>query len=144
MPKFIQQLNPSGRLVARFVETHLGDNPAISSDDLGRLAHLASGYADTSKAWALIAAPICQKAMGLSREEREHVFFGLSRKETGVLSSVPGEVPSYYFEMRDAAIRMRDLEPSGSNLQAYREWAVRRAEEDLLRERQMTEEVGNE
>jgi hypothetical protein len=144
MPKFIQQLDPSGRLVGRFVETHLNHNPAISSDELGRLAYLASGYADTSDAWALIAAPICQKAEGLSREERERVFFGLSRKETGVLSSAPGEVPSYYFEVRDAAIRMRDLEPPGSNLQAYREWAVRRAEEDLLRERQMTEEVGNE
>jgi hypothetical protein len=105
---------------------------------------LASGYADTSKPWALIAAPICQKAATFSREERERAFFGLSRKETGVLSSAPGEVPNYYFEMRDAAVRERSLEPPDSALMGYREWAVRRAEAELHQQRQMKEEVGNE
>jgi hypothetical protein len=144
MPKFIQQLDPSGKLVVRFVEKHLSGNPSISPDNLVRLGYLASAYAGTSAAWALIAGPICQKAVGLGREERERVFFGLSTKETGVLSSAPGEIPSHYFEVRDAAVRMSDLEPPDSILRGYREWALRRAEEDLFRQRQMTEEVGSD
>jgi hypothetical protein len=144
MPKFLRDLDPAGDLVAQFVVNHLSVNLTISPHDLARLAYLASGYADTSKGWALIAAPICKKAAAFSREERERVFFGLSRKETGVLSSTPGEVPNYYFETRDAAVRMQSLEASDSALRGYREWAVRRAEADLLRQRQMREEVGNE
>lgn len=92
---------------------------------------------------ASVANPICARAATLTRDEREHVFFGLARKETGVLSSAPGQVPDYYLQVRDLALRMRNAEPPDSPLRGYREWALRRAEVDLQHEQQRAEEVEN-
>ncbi|MBI4388961.1 MAG: ATP-binding protein [Nitrospinae bacterium] len=140
IPKYIAQIDPSGRYVGEFVEQYLHGNPSIDADTLARLAYLASSYPDTSEAWATIARPICRKAEKLRREEREHVYFGLSRKETGVISSQPGEVSDYYFRTRDDAVRMRDAEPGDSPLKEYRDWALRCAEADLQREQGRAEE----
>ena len=143
MPKFIAEMDPSGILVASFIERHLKENQPISGDALMRLAYIASAYADESDAWARIARPICAKTAALPRDEREHVFFGLARKETGVLSSAPGQVPDYYVQVRDLALSMRNAEPPDSPLRGYREWALRRAESDFQHEQQRAEEVEN-
>jgi hypothetical protein len=143
MPKFIALLDSTGNLVARFVEQHLNANPSISSDELARLAYLASAYSDGSAAWAQIASPICAKSAAFTRQERERVFFGLSRKASGVISSAPGEVPDYYIQMHKASVSARNAEPATSPLQGYREWALRCAETELERQRQLAEEVSN-
>jgi hypothetical protein len=143
MPKFIGEMDPSGLSVGSFVEKHLREHPSITGDALTRLAYIASAYADESPAWAHVANPICAKAAALTRDGREHVFFGLARKETGVLSSAPGQVPEHFVQVRDLALRMRDAEPPDSPLRGYREWALGRAEADLQFERQRAEEVEN-
>jgi len=141
IPKYLAQLNPSGSHVGSFIGQYLQTNPSIDAKTLTRLAYLASAYQDTSAAWAIIANPICRKAQELGREEREHVYFGLARKETGVLTSMPGEVPEHYVRARDDAARMRDAEPIASPLRGYREWALRRAESDLRQEQGRAEEI---
>lgn len=143
LPKFISQLDPSGHLLARFVGQQIDGNPSITSEGLARMGHLASAYSDTSTAWAEIAKPISVKVAALPREERELVYSGLSRKETGVLSSAPGEVPIYYTQIVENATRMRDAETTDSPLREYREWSLRLAQEQLHRQTQMAEEVRN-
>jgi hypothetical protein len=143
MPKYVVQLDPSGGHVKTFVEQHLHENPSIDPNALARLAYLASGYPDTSEAWATIAHPICQKAQTMRREEREHVYFGLTRKETGVITSMQGEVPDFYLRTRDQAARMRDSEPQSSPLRGYREWALHKTEIILQQEQERVEENDN-
>jgi hypothetical protein len=140
MPKYLTQIDPSGTHVSGFIEQYLNNNPSISSKALSRLAYLASAYLNTSEAWAMITRPICRKAMNLGREEREHIYFSLSKKETGVLSSMPGQVPDFFNITLEEATRMRDSEPMASPLREYREWAFHRAEADLKQARERAEE----
>jgi hypothetical protein len=140
MPKYIVQLDPSGQQVAAYVGKHLADTPNITSDALARLGYLASVYSDDSDAWVAIARPVCLKAQVFRREDREHVYFGLTRKETGVLRSMPGEVADYYVQRRDGAARLLQVEPPTSSLRPYREWVLRCSEEDLRREEGRAEE----
>ena len=114
MPKYVVQLDPSGQQVAAYVRKHLADTPDINGDSLARLGYLASVYPDDSDAWVSIARPICVKAQAFRREDREHVYFGLARKETGVLSSMPGEVADYYVQRRESAARLLSAELPGS------------------------------
>jgi hypothetical protein len=66
--------------------------------------------------------------------------FGLNKKQTGVLRSMPGQVADYYVQRRDNAARLLEAEPSTSPLRPYREWVLRRANEDLRREEGRAEE----
>lgn len=143
MPKYVVQLDPAGMQVAAFVEQHLANIPEISANALARLGYLASVYPDDSEAWVAIARPICLKAQVFRREDREHVYFGLARKETGVLRSTPGQVADYYVQRRDSAARLLAAEPAELPLRPYREWALRCAEEDLRREEGRAEEDAN-
>lgn len=143
MPKYIAQLDPSGQHVGPFVEQHLSDRPEIDGNELARLGYLASAYPDDSDAWTAIAHPICASAQAMRREEREHVYFGLSRKETGVISSMPGQEADYYIQRLDSAVRLRDAEPHDSPLRGYREWKLHCAEADHRRARERAEEDAN-
>jgi hypothetical protein len=140
MPKYIAQLDPSGQQVGDYVARHLADSPGIDSDALARLGYLASAYPDDSDAWATIARPICMKAQASRREDREHVYFGLTKKETGVLRSMPGEVADYYVQRRDNAVCLLEAETPTSPMRPYREWVLRCAEENLRREEGRAEE----
>lgn len=131
MPKYLARLDPSGRHVGSFVEQHLRENPSIDTDALTNLAHLSSAYPDTSEAWTTVAMPICEVARRMRREERQHVYFGLARKETEVITSTPGVVADHYVRRLDEAARLRDAEPLDSPLRECREWALRRAQRDL-------------
>jgi hypothetical protein len=144
MPKYIVQLDPSGQQVGDYVTRHLADNPDIDGDALARLGYLASAYPDDSDAWASIARPICLKAQTCRREDRQHVYFGLTKKETGVLRSMPGQVPDYYVQRRDSAACLLEAESQISPLSPYREWVLRCAEEDLRREEGRAEEDAHE
>jgi len=145
MPRFIAQLEPSGHYVRAFVEQYLRENPDIDADKLDRVAYLASAYAETSEAWAAISLPICQKGetVGLRREEREHVYFCLSSKQSGVIGSMPGEVADYYIQTHDEAVRMRDAEPNGSPLRDYWAWTVRWRLADLRLAQGRAEELAD-
>ena len=143
MPKYIAQIEPSGHHVAAFVESYLSSTPDIERAQLSRLAYVASGYPDDSEAWGNIARQICVRAEAFCREDREHIYFGLSRKETGVLTSTPGQPSSYFKLAYDRAVRLRDAEPLDSPVRGYREWIVRCAEADLRREEQSAEEDEN-
>lgn len=143
IPKYLPEIDPSGARVAAFVTRHLANGDVSATDDVFRLAYLASQYPVDSEAWASIARPICEKARGLRREDREHMYFCLSRNETDVMTSMPGEVPDYYVHARDSAKRLLDCEPQDSPLRAYREWALKTAEYDLRREEGSAEEFGN-
>lgn len=140
IPKLLAILDPSGLQVLSYVRKHLAKTPGINGNELARLGYLASAYPDDSDAWANIARPICQKAQGLPRGDREHVYFGLTKKETGVLHSMPGEVPDYYLQRRDSAERLKELEPMSSPLRPYREWVLMCAAEDLRREEERAQE----
>jgi len=144
IPKYLPLIDPDGNGVAEFVKNRIAGDNSVSGDDLSTLAYLASQYPMESEAWARIAGPICEKARGLGREDREHLFFCLSRKESGVLTSMPGEVPLYYVQARDLAKQLRDNEPLDSPLRSYREWALTRAEHDLQREEGRAEEHADE
>jgi hypothetical protein len=140
IPKYIARLDEAGELVAEYVVAQLAQNPEPDRRRLSRLAYLAAAYPDDSEAWARIAGPICVHARDFSREDREHVYFGLGRKETGVITSTPGQVADFHVQARDNAARLRDAEPLESPLRGYREWACRRTEADLLREQEQVEE----
>jgi len=140
MPKYIAQLDPLGQQVGDYVARHLADSSGIDGDALARLGYLASAYPDDSDAWATIARPICVKAQTFRREDREHVYFGLTKKETGVLCSMPGQVADYYVQRRDNAASLLEAEPPTSPLRPYREWVLRCAEEDLRRKKGRAEE----
>lgn len=143
MPRYIAQLDPAGKQVHAFVEQYIADTPTIVGDALARLGYLASAYPDNSEAWAGIARPICSRAQTLRREEREHVYFGLARKETSVFWSGPGEVPAHFVLARDNAAALLDAEPAESPLRSYRQWALQCADADLLLERGRAEEHDN-
>ena len=107
MPKFIAEIDTSGLMVAGFVEKRLKANPSITGDDLTRLAYLASAYADSSAAWAHVANPICEKAAALTRDERERVFFGLTRKGNRCfIQCARRSLPDFHVQVRDLAIRI--------------------------------------
>lgn len=127
MPKYLVKINPSGKHVAAFVEQYLEKNPSIDEDSLRHLACLASMYDNSTLAWALIAQPLCKRVSLQSRKDRERIYFTLSKNETGILSSTPGEVPSYYVDEVDKAKRMFDREANDSPLKSYRQWALERA-----------------
>jgi hypothetical protein len=143
MPTYVSQLDASGKHVGFFVDTYLSNNPNITGPALARLGYLASAYPDNSEAWACIARPICRQTNKLRKDEREHVYFGFSKKETGVISSRPGEVSDYYIKASETAKQMLASEPIDSPLRPYREWALRCAESDLLREKGWAEEISN-
>ncbi len=140
IPKYLPSIDPSGNSVADFVTQHLAGNDAADVDVFSKLAYLASQYPADSEAWASIARPICERARVLGRRDREHIYFCLSRKETGVMTSMPGEVPHYYVDARASAKRLLDEEPNNSPLRLYREWALMFAEHDLQREEGRAEE----
>ena len=140
MPKYIARLDPAGEYVSDYVLSHLTKCPSMERKQLSRIAYLAAAYPDDSDAWAKVASPICASLHTFSREDRERVYFGLSRKETGVIRSMPGQVADYYHNAQENAIRLRDNEPLASPLRGYREWAVRGAEADLIRQEQFMEE----
>lgn len=140
IPKYIAHLDASGEYVAEYVASQLAENPAMEQRQLSQLAYLAAAYPDDSDAWVRIAGLICTRARDYMREDREHVYFGLGRKETGVLTSTPGQVADFYVQAVDKAARLRDSDPPDSPLRGYREWACRRAEADLLREQERVEE----
>lgn len=143
VPKYLARIDPTGAHVADYVNTYLLKNRTLERPELSRLAHLASAYSDSSDAWSKVAGPICTHAQTFGREDRERIYFGLSRRETVVIPSAIGQVAAYYVQARDAAARMRDSEPPDSPLRGYREWAYRRADADLLREQQSVEEDFN-
>lgn len=140
MPKYLRQIDPTGEQVTVFVEQYLADAPDLNGNALARLANLASGYEDDMSQWAAIARPICERALTLRRDERERVYFGLSRKETGLLISMPGQVPDYYVRACETATRLRDAEPLDSPLRDYRDWALGRAKAELKWEQESAEE----
>lgn len=145
IPKYLPDIDPSGASVANFVAQCIANNNvAADSDTLTPLAYLASNYPVDSEAWVNIARPICEKALGLGREDREHLYYCLSRKGTGVIRSMPGEVSSYYVEARDHAKHLLDCEAQDSPLRPYRVWAVDSAEYDLRRETGRAEEFADE
>lgn len=144
IPKYLPAIDPSGKSVADFVRTQLGDNQEVDVSLLSKLSYLASAFPLDSEAWANIARPICEEASRVGRKDREHIYFSLSRKETGVITSAPGEVPQYYVHVRDTAKRLLDEEPHTSPLHPYREWALKCAEYDLRREEGLAEEHANE
>lgn len=144
MPKYISQIDKAGHQVAAFVECYLADKPNNEVDELSRLGNLASAYPDDSDAWVLIARPICVRANWLRRVDRNRVYFGLTKKETGMLSSIPGQVSKYYADRCDEANRLLSLEPAESPLRPYREWALNGAKDDLLRETGRAEEDDND
>lgn len=146
IPKYVCQVDPSGQHVATFVRQYLdlGRTPSITGDALARLGYLASGYENDSSQWAAIAGPICERAVTLPRGERERVYFGLSRKETGVLRSMPGQVPDYYVRACETATRLRDAEPLISPLRDYRAWALRRADAEFKEQQEWVEEMADE
>ena len=139
LPRYISQLAPSWQIVRQFVEKKLSSDAAL--DDIFRLAKLASVYSENSDAWVGIATPICEKAEELSKTERERVYFALEN-ESGVLTSLPGQVPEYYVRKRDRARELYENETSLS-LKPYRKWALERAEEKLRFEKERVEEVNN-
>ncbi len=143
IPKYVAQLDPSGEQVAMFIDQHLTENPDLEGKALARLGYLASAYREESAPWAAIAGPICSKAQSMRRDERERVYFGLARKETDVISSMPGEIPEYYVNARESAANLLENEPADSPLYGYRQWSLRRAEEDLRRAKQVAEEDEN-
>jgi hypothetical protein len=140
IPKYLPVIDSSGECVAAFVTQHLADNTDADVALISKLSYLASEYPVDSGAWASIARPICEKARGLGREDRKHIYFCLSSKETGVMTSMPGEVPHYYIEARDSAKRLLDEEPKHSPLRPYREWALKIAEYNLQHETGRAEE----
>lgn len=144
LPKYLPAIDPSGNNVAAFVTQYLSDNNVVDTAALSKLAHLASQYPVDSKAWASIARPICEKDRGTGREDREHLYFCLSSKETGVMTNMPGEVPHYYVEAHNSAKRLLHEEPQNSPLRPYREWALMRAKQDLQREEGLAEEHADE
>jgi hypothetical protein len=144
IPKYLPEIDPSGNCVASFVAAHLASPQGANAEILSRLAYLASQYPADSEAWAVIARPICEKANSLRREDREHVYFCLSRNETGVMTSMPGEVPRHYIDARDSARLLLDSEPKDSPIRSYREWALRRAEFDLQHEQGRAEELADD
>lgn len=145
IPKFLAALNPTGSQVAAFIESHLAAHPELDAAATSRLAYLAAAYPDDTDAWRSCAVPIvmrCQK-MNLNREDRLHVFFGLSWKESVAYSSMPGQVADIWTQKLNRARTLRDTEPSTSPLRQYRDWVVLCAEHDLRREEGMAEENAN-
>jgi hypothetical protein len=143
MPKYMTQLDPSGEQVAAFVDSYLESHQQLEAKDLSRLGYLASAYSEESAGWVVIAGPICGRTNTMRRDDRERVYFGLARQETGVISSMPGEVPEYYLRAKEMAATLLQNEPSNSPLYGYRQWAMARAEADLQREKERAEEVAN-
>ncbi|MBI1213751.1 MAG: hypothetical protein GC190_20010 [Alphaproteobacteria bacterium] len=144
MPKFLVQIDPHGQNVAAFVVRYLSEHFGLEAKELTRLAYLASAFPSDSSAWADIARPICERTKGMRLEDREQVFFGLSKKETGVMWSAPGEVPSYYIDAYEVAETMLREELPDSTLRPYRLWAYNRAAEELRCERERAKELGDE
>ncbi len=144
IPKYLVQIDPSGELVAAFVKRHLAEHAGLDVESVFDLAHLASEYPANSQAWAEIACPICARTQGMRREDREHIFFGLSRKESGVMVNMPGEISSNYLDAYSEAQRLKKEEPGDSPLTGYRDWALRSAKEDLQREEGRAEEFRND
>jgi hypothetical protein len=140
MPKYLASLDPSGAHIAQFAENSIALHAEEMNEHLKRLAYLASGFLDTSSAWALIAEPICAQASQLSRDQRFRVYFGLSTKESGVYTSVLGEVPAYFSNRLNKAKEMLSQCFSNLSLKGYWEWAVHRADEDVRREIASSEE----
>jgi hypothetical protein len=144
MPKYLVQIDPGGANVAHFVRKYLAENRSLEATQLARLGYLASAYATESTAWSEIARPICERTKGMRREDREQVFFGLSRKETGGMWRTRGEVPSQFYSTCDLADRMLREEPTDSPLRPFREWSLKRAQEDLRHEQERVEELGDD
>lgn len=140
MPKYVAQLDPSGTCTAFFVSAHISASDLLDADALSRLGYLAAVHPPESQAWAAVAAPICRAAQVLPRDEREHVYFGLSRKESASCTA-PGQVAECHVRARDTAKRLLDAEPHDSPLREYREWALEWAEDYLKHEQERVEEL---
>jgi hypothetical protein len=140
--RMIAYLNPNGDQVAQFI-THsvLKDS---NRDILYSLASLASAYNDHTAEWELGAEPILNAAQHLNRKDRERIYFGLSRKESGVLTSMPGEVAKHYPNRCEVADRISKEKKPDSPLSGYWNWALKSATADYERELARTEEDSND
>ena len=144
LPLFVAQIDPKGEATKSFVEQYLKDHPHIDVENLSRLGYFASSHKDDSDSWATIATPIYKKTIDLNRKDRNSIYFSLSKKESGVYRSAPGEVPSIFHERLDQTRRMLENEEKNSPLYGYRQWAVDCAESDIKRETEWREEDNDE
>jgi hypothetical protein len=140
--KMIAYLNPSGDQVAQFI-SHLALKDS-KQDLLYSLANLVSAYDDHTPAWKLGAEPILKAAQHLDRKDRERIYFGLSRKETGVLSSMPGEVAKHYPNRCEVTESISKDMKADSPLSGYWNWATKCAKADYEQELARTEEDFND
>jgi len=137
LPKYLVQIDPEGVSVNVFVKNYLKMYPSLNGKDLARLSYLASEYASDPLSWRNIAIPICERTSTMKREDREHVFFGLTKKESGVIEGSPGKISPYYTNAVELARILQQTEPIDSCLRNYRQWILERAEDDLRREREL-------
>ena len=134
IPRFVALLDPEGGHVRIFVKTFLARPEPVSLDTLVRLAYLAGEYDEASTAWTSIASLICEKARDWSKDDRYYVYFGLSRKSTGVMTTPMGQVPEYYRQRVEKTRELLQNESEGSAIKPYRNWAFQRSERELQQE----------
>jgi hypothetical protein len=79
----------------------------------------------------------------MTRNEREGVYLGLSRKETPVIARNHEEPSEYYVRALDNAQLLLAKEKPNSALYDYRIWSIKRTKEDLHWEEGLTEEDDN-
>lgn len=140
LPRYVCELDPDGKNIETFIGGYLAKTPNLSARELSRLGYLVSGFGDSSSAWMNSAMLICKESEHLNRDEREMVYFGLSKKESGVYTSDIGEVPRHYLDAAESARRSFEREPKHSPLRGYREWSARCSEDALNREKARAEE----
>lgn len=138
LPEYIVDLDPGANQVFKFIKKKLS-NGDCNQSQLITCSYLAAPYSNTSEAWANIACLICEKAIDFSREEREHIYFCLSKKSTGVISSTPGQVADYYYQAYYDANSMNDKEDRQPLIE-YRRWAKIQAERNLEEAVSLSEE----
>jgi hypothetical protein len=142
IPKYVAKLDLYGKYTGEFVSGYLNTGKDIDVRTLIKLAYLASQYPYDSDAWMNIATPICEKAteMSLNRIDREKIYFGLSKKETGLIEYKNGEIPDLYKDTFNVTERLFSSEPEHSPLKECRKWFLDSAIAELKRETARAEE----
>lgn len=140
VPKYLAKLDLTGERIRDWVVDQLAAQDGTDFEKLKRLSYFASAFDDVSNKWELIASPICDAAAALKRSERTRVYFGLSEKETGVMTSMPGEVPFHYTNRLEVTRKKARSISTESATRSYWTWAYERAKDDFEREQARVEE----
>jgi len=142
LPKYIHDIDPSGRIAPKFIKRFIEDNRKNSKfgENL-KWARIASTYEDNSLAWRTIAESVCDLAADCDEAFKVKLWREIEFQASDGWSAPVGQVAQVFYDAVSDAEKKLD-EETHLNVKLYRMWVLDRTRNELEHQKQRIEEEG--